>query len=191
MKRLLAGLALAILAVAPAFAALKPGAKAPDFTGPAYLAGKPFTFSLSRALAKGPVVIFFFPSAYSKGCNLETKAFSDAADAFKAEGASLVGVTAGNVEKLAAFSMETEHCGGKFPVVADTGVRIAKTYDVVLLGINLAGRGLSNRTSYVIAPNGTVIHTYTAMAPNDHVSESLNAVKTWRARPALRVRQAE
>ncbi len=182
MNRLAAGLVLAALAATPAFAALKPGARAPDFTAPAYLAGAPFTYRLSDALKKGPVVIFFFPSAYTKGCNLESKAFSDAADAFRAQGATIVGVTAGKVEKLASFSKETEHCGGKFPVAADPGVKIARRYDVVLAGVSVGNLGLSNRTSFVVAPNGQVIHAYSAMAPGDHVSQTLGAVKAWRAK---------
>ena len=181
MNSLAAGLILAVFAATPAFAAIQPGARAPDFTAAAYLAGAPFTYRLSDALKKGPVVIFFFPSAYTKGCNLESKAFSDAAGAFHAQGASIIGVTAGNVSKLAAFSKETEHCGGKFPVAADPGVKIARSYNVVLAGVSLGNFGLSNRTSFVVAPNGKILHAYSAMAPGDHVAQTLGAVKAWRA----------
>ena len=127
MKRLamLAALAVAALATS-ASAELKVGAKAPDFTAPAYLAGQPFTYKLADALKKGPVVVYFFPAAHTSGCNLEAHLFSDAIDQFKAAKATVIGVTAGKVDELAAFSSETEHCGGKFPVAADPGAKIAK-----------------------------------------------------------------
>ncbi len=160
------------LAAAPAFAALKPGAQAPDFTAPAYLAGEPFTFRLAEALAKGPVVVYFFPAAHTPGCNLEAALFSQAIDRFKAHRATVIGVTAGNVGELADFSKETEHCGGKFPVAADAGAKIAARYDAVLE----QKPGWSNRTSYVIAPSGKVVHAYSELNPNRHVAESLQAL---------------
>ena len=116
---------------APAFAALKEGSQAPDFSAPAYLAGQPFTFKLADALKKGPVVVYFFPAAHTTGCNIEAHLFSEAIDQFKAQHASVIGVTAGNTSELADFSKETEHCGGKFPVAADDGAKIAKKYDAL------------------------------------------------------------
>src|SRR5689334_25028865 len=113
----------------PATAALKVGDTAPDFSAPAYLAGKPFTYALADALKKGPVVVYFFPAAHTAGCNIEAHLFADSIDKFHAQGATVIGVTAGNVEQLAAFSTETEHCSGKFPVAADPNAAIAKTYD--------------------------------------------------------------
>src|SRR5277367_5795658 len=149
MKRsLLAGLATPAL-VTPAWAALSVGAPAPDFTAPAYLAGKPFTFHLDAALRKGPVVVYFFPAAHTGGCNLEAHLFADAVDQFKAAGATVIGVTDGNTDQLAAFSSETEHCSGKFPVAADTNHAIAGEYDSALL----LRPGWSGRTSYVITPD--------------------------------------
>jgi len=182
MNRFAAGLALAAVIATPAFAALKPGDKAPDFTAPGYLAGSPITYKLSESLKKGPVVLFFFPAAHTKGCNLEAKMFSDASDAFKARGATVVGVTAGKVSELADFSKETEHCGGKFPVAADPDVKIAREYGVVLAGMKMADREISDRTSFVIAPDGRILHVYSAMAPDQHVDETLGAVKAWRAK---------
>src|SRR5205085_5831165 len=113
-----------------------------------------FTFKLADALKKGPVVVYFFPSAHTKGCNLEAHLFSEAIDKFKAQKASVIGVTAGKVDELADFSKETEHCGGKFPVAADPGAKIAKRYDtkLQLAGVTVPG-GLSGRTSHVIAPD--------------------------------------
>lgn len=180
MNRFAAGVVLAALVAAPAFAALKPGAKAPDFTAKGYLAGEPITYRLSDQLKKGPVVLYFFPAAHTRGCNLEAKLFSDAAGQFKAQGASIVGVTAGNLDTLAAFSKETEHCGGKFPVAADADLKIATSYDS-LLPASVSPMKVSDRTSYVIAPNGKVLHVYSALAPDKHVDETLGAVKAWRA----------
>jgi len=186
MKRLLMSLAasaLAIAAAAPARADLKPGAKAPDFKADAYLAGKPFTYRLSDALKKGPVVLYFFPSAHTKGCNLEAHLFSQAADQFKAQGASIIGVTAGKTAELADFSKETEHCGGKFPVAADPGAKIAKQYDTRLKLANITvPADLSGRTSYVIAPDGKVLLAYDDLKPDEHVAKTLEAVKAYKAK---------
>ncbi|HET6807153.1 MAG TPA: peroxiredoxin [Frateuria sp.] len=171
----LAALALAgALLAAPAFAALKEGTQAPDFTAPAYLAGKPFTFHLSDALKKGPVVVYFFPAAHTSGCNLEAHLFSQAIDKFRALHATVIGVTAGNTDQLADFSRETEHCSGKFPVAADTGAKIAREYDALLT----MRPGWSDRTSYVIAPSGKIAHVYSDLKPNRHVQETLDAVRT-------------
>lgn len=182
MKTLIATIALGCVAAAAlttsAFAELKVGAKAPDFTAPAYLAGQPFTYKLADALKKGPVVVYFFPAAHTSGCNLEAHLFSDAIDQFKAAHATVIGVTAGKVDELAAFSSETEHCGGKFPVAADTGAKIAKSYNSTLA----VKPDWSSRTSYVIAQNGTVVSAYSAMDPNDHVNQTLTALKRLHAK---------
>lgn len=155
-----------------AVAALKVGTTAPEFSAPAYLAGEPFTFNLADALKKGPVVVYFFPAAHTAGCNVEASLFSQAIEKFKAQNATVIGVTAGNIDELADFSKETEHCGGKFAVAADSGAKIAKQYDSLLK----LKPGWSDRTSYVIAPSGKIVHVYSAMNPNLHVKESLNAV---------------
>lgn len=157
----------------PSLAALKVGAQAPDFSAPAYLAGKPFTFALADALENGPVVVYFFPAAHTPGCNLEAALFSKAIDEFKAQHATVIGVTAGNIDQLAAFSNETEHCGGKFAVAADPGAKIARQYDAVLD----KKPEWSNRTSYVIAPDGKIVHVHSDLNPNLHVRETLDAVK--------------
>ncbi len=167
------GIVGAVLLASPVIAALKTGTKAPDFSAPAYLAGQPFTFKLADALKKGPVVVYFFPAAHTSGCNLEAHLFSEAMDLFNAQKATVIGVTAGNVDQLAAFSKETEHCGGKFPVAADPGATIAKQYDAILM----AKPDWSNRTSYVIATSGDIVHVYSNLSPNDHVKETLAAVK--------------
>jgi thioredoxin-dependent peroxiredoxin len=182
MKRFALALLSAALLATPALADLKAGTKAPDFSAQAYLAGEPFTFRLAEALKKGPVVVYFFPSAYTKGCNLEAHLFSEAADEFKAQGATLIGVTAGKVSELARFSKDTETCGGKFAVAADPGAKIAKAYDAPLKIVVPVPGDLSARTSYVLAPNGVVLLAYDDLNPNDHVSRTLGAVKAWRAK---------
>ena len=170
----------AVLAIAgtialasPSFAALKVGSHAPDFSAPAYLAGQPFTFNLADALKTGPVVVYFFPAAHTSGCNLEAHLFSEAIDKFKAQHATVIGVTAGNTDQLADFSKETEHCGGKFPVAADPGAKIAKRYDAVLA----MKPEWSSRTSYVISRSGSIAHVYSDLNPNKHVQQMLDAVK--------------
>src|SRR3569833_1457793 len=177
MKRLAVLTAVAALGAAAlatsASAELKPGAKAPDFTAPAYLAGHPFTYKLSDALKKGPVVVYFFPAAHTTGCTLEAHLFSVAIDQFKAQKASVIGVTAGKTTELADFSKETEHCGGKFPVAADEGAKIAKEYDAILA----QKPDWSSRTSYVIAKNGQVADVYSSLDPSEHVDKTLAALK--------------
>lgn len=177
MKHLLKFAAIAavgtVALASPSFAALKVGTHAPDFSAPAYLAGNPFTFKLTDALKKGPVVVYFFPAAHTAGCNLEAHLFSEAIGKFKAQHATVIGVTAGNVDELADFSKETEHCGGKFPVAADPGAKIAKQYDALLK----MKPGWSDRTSYVISPSGSIVHVYSDLNPNKHVDETLAAVK--------------
>ena len=177
MKRtpkLLAAVAAAGLALSlPAAASLEVGAKAPDFQAPAYLAGKPFTFKLADALKQGPVVVYFFPAVHTTGCNLEAHLFSEAIDEFKAAHATVIGVSAGNIDEMAAFSQETEHCGGKFAVAADAGLGIATKYD----SLWKEKPGKSYRTSYVIGRDGKVAHVYSELNPNGHVKETLAAVR--------------
>lgn len=163
----------AVTLASPSFAALKVGTQAPDFSAPAYLAGKPFTFKLADALKTGPVVVYFFPAAHTSGCNIEAHLFSQAIDQFKAQKATVIGVTAGNTDQLADFSKETEHCSGKFAVASDPGAKIAKQYDALLA----LKPGWSDRTSYVIAPSGSIVHVYSNLDPKEHVNETLAAVK--------------
>lgn len=171
-RAILALAALGLIACAPADA-LKPGAAAPDFTAQGALGGQPFSFHLADALKTGPVVVYFFPAAFTPGCTTETKMFADAADDFKAAGATLIGVTRGNTDQLVKFSTET--CRSKFPVAA-ISKETMKAYDV---GSMMPG--WTNRTSFVIAKDGKVALSYTAMSPNEHVSRTLAAVKVLKA----------
>lgn len=176
MKKPLLLLAAGALAALPAAApaALAIGSAAPDFTTQASLAGKPFPFALKQALKKGPVVLYFFPAAFTPGCTIEAHDFAEASDQFRKAGATLVGMSADPIEKLNEFSVK--ECRNKFAVGTATPAMIAN-YDV-----KLPQRvGLSNRTSYVIAPNGKIIYAYSAMNPAGHVSGTLNAVKQWEA----------
>ena len=170
------------LAVVPAsgIAALQQGAKAPDFTLKAAQGGKPFTLSLKQTLRNGPVVLYFFPAAFTSGCNAEAKMFADKVDAFRAEGATVIGMSADGIEPLKKFS--TEHCAGKF-AVATASPAVLKGYDVVLATKGKDGkpRVISNRTSYVIAPDGRILHAHSDMSPAEHVNSTLAAVKKWRA----------
>jgi len=165
-------LVTALAFAAPSRAALKQGDPAPDFDAPAFLAGEAFTFRLADALKHGPVVLYFFPAAHTPGCNIEAHLFSEAIDQFKAQGATVIGVTAGNTSELADFSKETEHCGGKFAVAADAGAKIAARYDATLA----QKPEWSDRISYVIAPSGTIAHVHANRDPSGHVQATLEAV---------------
>ena len=173
LKSGLLGLAflLATACSQPAQATLQPGDPAPDFTAAGWLAGEPFEFSLARALEDGPVVLYFFPAANTPGCNLEASLFSQSIDRFKEQGATVIGVTAGNTAQLREFSSDTATCAGKFPVAADEGARIAADYDAAL-----KGRGMSSRTSYVIGPDGRIAAVHSDGNPAGHVKAMLDAL---------------
>jgi thioredoxin-dependent peroxiredoxin len=162
--------AFALVAAVPALAALPVGTKAPDFTTQGAMAGKTFQFSLANALKRGPVVLYFFPAAFTPGCTIETKAFADAHDDFAKAGATVVGVAADPIEKLQQFSVEA--CRSKFPVAVATPKMISD-YGVVLP--SFAGR--SNRTSFVIGRNGKVAWTLSEMRPEGHITGSLAAIR--------------
>ncbi len=175
MKHVLALTAALSLAALPAAAALKVGATAPLFTTQATLAGKPFTFNLAEALKAGPVVLYFYPEAFTPGCTVEAHEFAEASDKFKALGATVIGVSHDGIEKLNRFSVS--ECRNKFAVAADEDHHITKSYDAVLK----LEPDYADRTSYVIAPDGKVIYEYTAMAPDKHVGNTLAAVQKWNA----------
>ncbi len=180
MKRLIAGLLAASVLAAPAYAAIKPGDKAPAFTAPASMGGKVFTFDMKSALKKGPLVLYFYPAAFTPGCTLEAHAFADATDDFKKLHATVIGVSRDDIEKLNKFSVS--ECRSKFAVAADGDGKITQAYDVVLQPPPAWGpnaKPVANRTSYVIAPDGKVIYEYTSLDPSKHVENTMNAVKGW------------
>ncbi|MGH8361819.1 MAG: peroxiredoxin [Gammaproteobacteria bacterium] len=174
MKRLLV---LAVLigaaAAAPAFASLPVGSKAPLFTTEATLGGKVFSFSLADALKKGPVVLYFYPAAFTKGCTIEAHDFAAAIGKYQALHAMVIGVSHDQVAVLQKFSVS--ECRSKFPVAADTDHKIMQSYDAVLP----QDSEYANRTSYVIAPDGTIIYTYTNLNPDQHVANTLAALRDW------------
>lgn len=169
-----------LLAVALAFApvagwaALAPGAKAPDFTTRGALGGKIFTLKLSDQLKNGPVVLYFFPAAFTPGCTLEAREFAEATAEFRKVGATVIGMSADPIDKLADFSVK--ECASKF-AVASAGPRVIEGYDVKLP----QKEGLTNRTSYVIAPDGRILYAHSDMNPREHVKNTLAAVREWRA----------
>jgi thioredoxin-dependent peroxiredoxin len=175
MKRFtILALGSAVLA-APLYAALAPGAQAPDFTTQATLAGKPFTFSLADALKKGPVVLYFYPAAFTPGCTVEAHNFAEATDKFKSLGATVIGVSHDNIDTLNKFSVSD--CRNKFAVASDADQKITKAYDAVLA----VKPEYADRTSYVIAPTGKIIYEYTALNPDKHVENTMAAVEKWKA----------
>jgi peroxiredoxin Q/BCP len=174
MRHLVIAVAVATLSAGAAYAALSVGAKAPDFTTKAALGGKEFTFSLADALKKGPVVLYFFPAAFTPGCTVEAHDFAEAAGKFAALGATVIGVTAGNADRVTEFS--SVECRNQFAVAADPDEKVIKAYDAVLQ----KKPEWSDRTSYVIAPDGTILMTYTNLDPTEHVTRTMAAVKAWR-----------
>jgi thioredoxin-dependent peroxiredoxin len=174
-KTLAAGLLGASLA---AYASLQPGARAPDFTAQASLGGKVFAFSLAEALKQGPVVLYFYPAAFTSGCTVEAHEFAAATDQFKALGATVIGVSHDNIDTLNKFSVS--ECRSKFAVAADPDLAIARSYDATAWYLP----GHSNRTSYVITPDGQVLYSYSAMSPDQHVKNTLDALQKWKAQPS-------
>ncbi len=176
MKRFIAIGLLSTAIATPGYAALNIGSHAPDFTTQATLGGKVFTFSLAAALKKGPVVLYFYPAAFTKGCTIEAHDFAAAMDKYKALGASVIGVSHDGIEKLNKFSVS--ECRSKFPVASDADQHIMKSYDAVLA----AKPQYANRTSYVIIPDGKIIYTYTNLHPDQHVGNTLAALREWEAK---------
>lgn len=176
MPRRIALLAvLASFMAVPAIAALKPGDLAPDFKAQASLGGRVFTFSLAEALKKGPVVLYFYPAAFTEGCTIEAHDFADAMDAYHALGAAVIGVSHDDIDTLNRFSVS--ECRSKFAVAADRDQNIMKSYDAVLA---IMPR-YANRVSYVIAPDGHVLYAYTSLNPEKHVANTLDALRKWSA----------
>ncbi len=169
------GLICAALAALPASAALHVGDQAPDFSTQASLGGKVFTFSLADALKRGPVVLYFYPAAYTKGCTIEAHDFADAVDRYKQLGATVIGVSRDNIETLDKFSVSD--CRSKFAVASDGNGHVTTAYDAVLA----AKPELADRVSYVIGTDGKIKYEYASMSPDQHVANTLNAVEQLKA----------
>ncbi len=163
----------ALLLPTAAVAELPVGAKAPDFTAHGALGGKPFYFTLKSALKKGPLVLYFYPKAFTKGCTLEAHAFAEASDDFKAAGATVIGMSNDDIPTLKRFS--TEECRDKFAVASATP-QVIKAYDVALKREGMPP-GMTSRTSYVIGRNGKIVLVHSDLDYRDHVKLTLEAVK--------------
>jgi len=190
MNRLLASVLLLSLVTSPALAALKVGQSAPDFFARASLAGKAFDFSLKAALKKGPVVVYFYPSAFTGGCNIEAHTFAVNKEKFDAAGATIIGVSQDSIARLDAFSADPQYCASKFPVASDASGAIAKSYDLsshdATPGVK-DSRGVAidhaftERTTFVIGQDGKIVAVFSSaddkISPIDHVSRSLTIVQ--------------
>jgi thioredoxin-dependent peroxiredoxin len=186
MKRLVLVVTAATVFANPAFAALKPGDAAPDFSAEASLAGKTFAFSLTDARRKGPVVVYFYPSAFTSGCNVQAHEFAVKMDKFKAAGATVIGVSLDNITRLNAFSADPQYCAGKVPVASDPEGKIAKSYDLKIApgehgfkdtrGVEV-GHGFTERTTFIVMPDGKIAATIGGLAPNLNVDHALAEVQ--------------
>jgi len=167
--------ALSLLSIGAADAARAPGDPAPDFTTDAALGGKAFRFSLAEALKQGPVVLYFFPKAFTSGCTIEAHDFAEATPKFKALGATVIGMSHDDIDTLKKFSVEA--CRNSFAVAADGDGSIMKRYDAAFKLIP----GMADRISYVISPAGKIIYTYASLDPDQHVKNTMKAVADWQA----------
>jgi len=172
MKLSIIPVAVAFLLAGPvAEAALKPGDKAPEFSTQAALGGKAFAFQLSDALARGPVVLYFFPKAFTSGCTVEAHEFAEATARFNALGATVVGVSNDDIETLKRFSVEA--CRNKFAVASDADSRVIRAYDAKIAFLP----GVADRISYVIDRSGKIAYAYGSMNPDGHVANTMKAVE--------------
>ena len=189
-KNLFLGLAITAALSIPAFAALTAGDRAPEFSAPASLAGKQFHFSLRHALQKGPVVVYFYPSAYTGGCDLEAHTFSEDKDQFTAAGASIIGVSEDSIERLDQFSADPKYCAGRFPVASDPSGKIGADYGVKsfpgkpgmkdVRGVAI-DHGFFARTTFVVAKDGKIAAEFSSdadhLTPPEHVKRALEIVQ--------------
>jgi thioredoxin-dependent peroxiredoxin len=185
VTRLLAVLLSGVIAL-PAVAALTAGTPAPDFTAQASLAGKEFTFSLKDALKKGPVVVYFYPSAYTGGCNIQAHTFAENMEKFSAAGASVVGVSLDSIARLNEFSADPEFCAGKLPVASDAAGKIARSYDLKVMEARAGikdtrgaeiDHGFAERTTFIITSDGKIAGTVEGVSPKENVEKSLALVQ--------------
>ena len=191
MKRFVRSCAvLGVLAV-PASAALNAGQPAPDFQAQSSFAGKAAPYSLKDALKKGPVVVYFYPSAYTSGCNVQAREFAQRSEKFAAAGASIIGVSLDSITRLNEFSADPQYCNSKFPVASDADGRIAKSYDLTVKqgregqkdtrGADI-GHDFAERTTFVVTPDGKIAATVGGMSPTANVEKALEAVQSLKGR---------
>lgn len=193
MQRHLFALLCSTAIAFPAAAALQPGDAAPEFDARASLAGEEFDFSLSEALENGPVVVYFYPSAFTKGCNIQAHEFARKMDEFEAAGASVIGVSLDSIERLNDFSADPEYCAGKLPVASDETGEIARSYELEIhgevegatdtRGVEI-GHGFAERTTFIVTPDGRIAETIGGISPMENVQKSLEAVQRLRQQAA-------
>jgi len=165
------------LGMGSAQAALKPGDVAPDFSTQAALGGEPFDFSLAAALKKGPVVLYFYPKAFTSGCTVEAHLFAEATPQFKALGATVMGLSNDDIATLKKFSVEA--CRNQFAVGADAGAKLMRAYDAKLLLIP----DTADRISYLIGQDGRIKAVHASLKPEGHVQAMLQALQQLQAKP--------
>jgi len=175
LQRILSVLLLSAL-FGTAQAQLKVGQHAPAFTADAALAGQPYRFSLSESLKKGPVVVYFYPKAFTSGCSIEANLFAQATEEFAKYGATVVGVSGDDIDTLKRFSLGP--CGGKFAVAADADRSVMRAYEATMF----ISSSMASRVSYVVTPDSKIYFVHNSMSPDQHVSSTLAAVKKWATR---------
>jgi len=190
MKRFFLPFVLSALVALPLLAALKSGDSAPDFSARASLAGKEFGFSLNDALKKGPAVVYFYPSAYTRGCDIEAHTFAQEKDKFDAAGATIIGVSADSIDRLNQFSADPEYCAGKFPVASDPNRKIANSYNLNVMNVPAGTKDVRGvvidhefieRTTFVIGRDHKIVATLSSaddkISPEQHVQKALEIVR--------------
>jgi peroxiredoxin len=190
MKKMLLGVAACMLLSLPVLAALKVGDMAPDFSARGSLGGKEFDFSLQQVLKKGPVVVYFFPSAYTKGCDLEAHTFSQEIDKFTAAGATVIGVSADSIARLNRFAADPDFCAGKFPVASDTDKKVATSYNLNANAVkpgqmDVKGDAIDHdfieRVTFVIGKDHKIVASFSSkddgISPDQHVAKALEIVQ--------------
>jgi len=189
-RRLFFGMAISAALCTSAFAALKTGDRAPDFAASASQAGKEFNFSLRAALKKGPVVVYFYPSAYTGGCDLEAHTFAQDKDQFTAAGATIIGVSEDSIARLDQFSADPNYCAGRFPVASDPSGKIASSYALSVSpgkpglkdvrGADI-GHGFIERETFVIGKDHKIVAAFSSqtdhLSPDAHVKKALEVVQ--------------
>jgi peroxiredoxin Q/BCP len=186
MQKMKIGLLLAAFVAFPAFAALEAGTAAPKFEARASLAGEEFGYSLSSALASGPVVVYFYPSAYTRGCNLQAHEFAVNMEKFESAGASVIGVSLDSIERLNDFSADPQYCAGELAVASDESGDIAKSYDISVgdpgddatdtRGVAIA-HGMAERTTFIVTSGGEISEVIGGISPLENVQKSLQAIQ--------------
>lgn len=186
MKTRVLGFLLSTALAVPAFAALGQGDAAPLFNAKASLAGEEFDFSLAEALEQGNVVVYFYPSAYTQGCNIQAREFAENMEAFNAAGATVIGVSLDSIERLNEFSADPEYCAGKLAVASDEAGEIARLYELNVMDARPGMRdtrgveidhGFAERTTFIVTSDGKIAETVGGVSPFDNVQRSLEAVQ--------------